>query len=278
MHHEINFRLQQRGVTLIEMIVAIVVMGVLVALTSMFVRNQVTSYMDIAARADLADEADTAVRRLTRDFQAALPNSVRMPVGGTTIIEFVPIEDAGRYRAQKGVLADDELDFASLDNSFEVFGPPVTVQAGDQLVISNLGIAGADFYAGDTRRPLTSVGSLNTLIYTVGAAQFPFASPQSRFQVVSTPVTYAFEAATRTLWRYSGYAIQPVQVVTIAGLDALAGVTKVALATDVDVANSSFAFAAAALQRNAIVSIRLTLTRNGEGVVLFQQLNIFNSP
>jgi MSHA biogenesis protein MshO len=275
MHHEINFRWQQRGVTLIEMIVAIVVMGVLVALTSMFVRNQVTSYMDIAARADLADEADTAVRRLTRDFQAALPNSVR---ASGNFVEFVPIIDAGRYRAQKGVLADNELDFASLDNSFEVFGPPVTVHANDQLVISNLGIAGADFYAGDTRRPLTSVGSLNTLTYTVGAAQFPFASPQSRFQVVSTPVTYAFEAATRTLWRYSGYAIQPVQVVTIAGLDALGGVTKVALATDVDVANSSFAFAAAALQRNAIVSIRLTLTRNGEGVTLFQQLNIFNSP
>jgi MSHA biogenesis protein MshO len=277
MHRETDTPFRQTGVTLVEMIVAIVVMGILVAITSMFVRNQVTSYTDVAARADLADEADTAVRRLTRDLQAALPNSVR--VSGN-FMEFVPIRDAGRYRAQKGVPADNELDFtSSTDNSFEAFGPPVTVANGDQLVINNLGIAGADFYAGDTRRALAApFGALNTLTYTVGASQFPFASSQSRFQVVSTPVTYAFDAANRTLWRYSGYAIQPAQVVTLAGLDGLAGVTKVALATDVDAANSSFSYAAAALQRNAIVSIRLVLTRNGESVTLFEQVNIFNSP
>lgn len=272
-----DFHRRQAGVTLVEMIVAIVVMGILVAITSMFVRNQVTAYTDVAARADLADEADTAVRRLTRDLQAALPNSVR--VSGN-FMEFVPIKDAGRYRAQKGVPADNELDFtSSTDNSFEVFGPPVTVANGDQLVINNLGIAGADFYAGDSRRALTApFGALNTLTYTVGAAQFPFASTQSRFQVVSTPVTYAYDAANRTLWRYSGYPIQAAQVVTLAGLDGLGGVTKVALATDVDVANSSFSYAAAALQRNAIVSIRLVLARNGESVTLFEQVNIFNSP
>lgn len=281
MHHETETRSAQRGVTLVEMIVSIVVMGILVALTSMFVRNQVTSYTDVALRTDLADEADTAVRRLSRELQAALPNSVR--VSGN-FMEFVPIKDAGRYRAQKGIPTDDELDFTTLDNSFEVFGPPVSVQAGDQLVIANLGIAGANFYAGDTRRPLTSTGSLNTLTYTVGAAQFPFSSSQGRFQVVSTPVTYAFDAANRTLWRYSDYPIQSTQVTTIAGMDGLPGVsqpnvTKAALATDVDVANSSFTYdTAAALQRNAIVSVRLALARNGEGVTLFQQVNVFNSP
>ena len=277
MHRETDFPFRQTGVTLIEMIVAIVVMGILVAITSMFVRNQVITYTDVAARADLADEADTAVRRLTRDLQAALPNSVR--VSGN-FMEFVPIRDAGRYRAQKGVPADNELDFtSSTDNSFEVFGPPVTVANGDQLVINNLGIPGATIYDLSSSCDLVApFGTLNTLTYPPGCWQGRYPSSQGRFQVVSRPVTYAFEAATRTLWRYSGYAIQSGQVTTIAGLDALAGVTKAALATDVDVANSAFSFAAAALQRNAIVSIRLVLTRNGESVTLFEQVNIFNSP
>lgn len=281
MHPEADYRATQRGVTLVEMIVAIVVMGILVALTSMFVRNQVTSYTDVAQRAELADQADTALRRIMRDLQSAVPNTVR---GTGTVIEFVPIRDAGRYRAQggttNGVAATNILDFtSSTDSSFEVLGPGVTVVAGDQLVIENLGIAGADFYAGDTRRALTSTGSnLTTLTYTVVPSQFPLNSGLSRFQVAGTPVTYAFDAATRTLWRYSGYAIQPAQVTTIAGLDALAGVTKAALATDVDGAASSFSFVAAALQRNAIVSVRLALSRNGESVTVFQQANIYNEP
>lgn len=271
----------QRGVTLVEMVVAIVVTGILVALTSMFLRNQITSYTDVALRADLADEADTAVRRIMRDFRSAVPNSLR---GSASVVEFVPMRDGGRYRAEAGTTAGlsatNHLDFSSsTDNSFEVLGPGVTVQAGDLLVIQNLGIAGADFYAGDTRRALTSTGTgLATLTYTVGASQFPFSSAQSRFQVATTPVTYAFEAATRTLWRYSGYPIQSAQVTTIAGLDALAGVSKAALATDVDVANSSFSYTAAALSRNGIISVRLTLSRNGESVTLFQQANVFNSP
>lgn len=271
----------QRGVTLVEMIVSIVVMGILVALTSMFVRNQVTSYTDVAQRAELADQADTAVRRIMRDLQSAVPNTVR---GTGTVIEFVPIRDAGRYRAQggttNGVAATNILDFTSAtDGSFEVLGPGVTVVSGDQLVVENLGIAGANYYAGDTRRALTSVGAnLTTLNYTVGGSQFPLNSGLARFQVAGPPVTYAYEAATRTLWRYSGYTIQSAQVTTIAGLDGLGGVTKAALATDVDVASSSFSYTAAALQRNAIVSVRLTLSRNGESVSLFQQANIYNEP
>jgi len=277
MRRATDSRRHESGVTLIELIVAIVVMGVLVTLSGMFVRGQVDAYLDIGQRADLADQADTAMRRIMRDLQSAVPNSVRVT---GSFLEFVPIRDAGRYRAQKGVPADNELDFTSAaDNSFEVFGPGVTVVAGDQLVISNLGIAGADYYAGDTRRPLTSTGSnLSVLAFNIAGGQFPFSSAQNRFQIAMPPVSYAYEAATRTLWRYSGYAIQSAQPASIAGLDALPGVTKAALATDVDVPNSFFSYGAAALTRNAIVSVRLTLSRNGESVTLFQQINVFNSP
>ena len=72
-------RKMQAGVTLVEMIVAIVITGILLSLTSMFVRNQVDSYTDVARRTDLVDTANTAVRRMARDLATALPNSPRVP-------------------------------------------------------------------------------------------------------------------------------------------------------------------------------------------------------
>lgn len=260
--------------TLIEMIVAIVVTGILVALTAMFMRNQVQSYTDVATRAQLVDEADTALRRMARDLQSALPNSVRVTGG---FIEFVPVLDAGRYRAETGAGAGNPLDFSTADGSFDVLGPGVTVAAGNQLVVYNLGIPGGDVYDGSSRRALTSFGSgLSTLTYTVGAAQFTLASPQNRFQIVGQPVTYALDGAG-TLWRYTGYGFQAAQVATIAGLGALPGVTRSALVTGVTAA-STFTYVAGALQRNGVVAVRLVLARNGETVDLLHQIGIQNTP
>ena len=65
-----------RGVTLIEMIVAIVVTGILLSVVSLFTRNQIMAYFDVDARTELADAADTALRRSARELQEALPNSI----------------------------------------------------------------------------------------------------------------------------------------------------------------------------------------------------------
>ena len=152
-----SFPAAARGFTLVEMIIAIVITGILVSIVGMFGRRQIDSYIDVSNRADLADAADTALRRIARDLQAALPNSVRQDATGN-FLEFVPIRDAGRYRAELGGGAsDDPLDFTSgSDNSFDVFGPPVTISAGDQLVIFNLGQTGSDDHAGTSRRAATA--------------------------------------------------------------------------------------------------------------------------
>jgi MSHA biogenesis protein MshO len=259
-----------RGVTLIEMIVAMVVLGILIGVVGMFVRNQVTSYFDVAARTELSDAADSALRRISRELQAALPNSVRVSADSLTL-EFVPIRDAGRYRAQRGVPADNHLDFASTtDNSFEVFGPAVTAVNGDSLVVYNLGIPGADVYAGDTRRALTSFGSLNTLAYSVGGTQFPLPSPQNRFQIVTPPVTFRCDLGTGVVRRHAGYGFQAVQPEPPVG-----GATSILVD---GVTACSFAYAPGAQQRNGLVSMRLTLSRNGEAVTLLHQVNVVNTP
>ena len=229
----------QRGFTLVEAVMVIVLTGIIAAVVAVFIQGPVQGYFDTVRRSQASDVADFALRRVARDLQTALPNSMRSTDASNYFLEFLPVRSAGRYRAA-GDGGTDMLDIANpvVDNSFGVLSPGVSVSTGDSIVIYNTGQTGADAYAGTNRRAVSSTTpalptSAATNIVLAAGAQFPRDSSSYRFQVVSTPVTYACEAATGTLWRYSGYAIQAAQPISIATLDSLASVVKAALATNV---------------------------------------------
>lgn len=266
-----------RGFTLVEMIIAIVITGVLVGMVSIFGKRQIDAYFDVSNRAQLSDAADTALRRVARDLQSALPNSVRND--SANFLEYVPIIDAGRYRADVGgSAADDPLDFTdNTDGSFDVLGPTVTIPAGDQLVIFNLGQPGSDVYEGSSRRAATAGVNLSKVTFAPAGTQFPLASPQHRFQIVGAPVTYecAANAANPQLgsvlrhWNYGFQDPQPTSF-TAAGNQ-----TAVLVG---DVSECSFSYTPAVLQRNGLVVLHLKLTRNGETVDLLHQVEMLNTP
>src|SRR3989344_5071783 len=122
--HSASLYWLQRGFTLMEAIVVIMITGIIAVAVITFVREPILAYLDTARRAEVSDEADTAVRRIARDVQNALPNSVR--VSGTQFLEFVPITAAGRYRAGDPP-PGDPLDFTVPDatSAFDVLGPTV---------------------------------------------------------------------------------------------------------------------------------------------------------
>jgi MSHA biogenesis protein MshO len=257
----------------------IAITGIVAAMVAIFVRQPIDAYLDTARRAELADAADTALRRIAREVQRSLPNSVRVDATGA-YLEFLPLSAGGRYRAaQSSTGTGDFLDFASAtDGSLDVLGPPVTLTAGDQLVIYNLGLPGADAYEGSNRRAVTTLGAVGNIGYTVGASQFPFASPSNRFHVVSTPVTYVcapVAGGAGTLRRYSGYAIQTLQ-------PSNAAAAPLALAANASLADGvsacSFSYTAAASQRNGLLTMRLTLASGGESITLLHQVHVDNSP
>lgn len=284
---DMPMRADQRGFTLVEMVIVIVITGILGGTVAMFITLPVQGYIDTVRRAELTDIADTAVRRMARDIRGALPNSVR--VGGAgSFLEFVPIKAAGRYRADVDAAgAGDPLDFSSsADASFDVLGPPVAVAAGDSVVIYNQGSPDYDVYnapgATSSRRAAAApFGTVNSVAFNPAGARFAFASPGSRFQVAGTPVTYACDLPNATLWRYSGYAIQAAQPATIAALDALAGVAKAALATRVSAC--ALAYDTVVLQNNGLVVITLAISQavvggGAETVTLQHQVSLANTP
>ena len=67
---------RERSVTLVELAVTIVIVGIIVAAVIFFLSPMQQS-ADIAMRAELSDIADNALQRIGRDVKLALPNSVR---------------------------------------------------------------------------------------------------------------------------------------------------------------------------------------------------------
>lgn len=262
----------QRGVTLIELVMVIVVTGIIAAGVAVFIQRPVEGYIDAGRRASLTDEADTALRRITRDLRNALPNSVRVDASGK-FIEYIETTSGGRYRAEPtSGGAGNILDFTTADTSFDVLGPaPAT---GNDIVVYNLFNSGAtsNAYSGDNRATLGSVGA--TVVF--GSKLFPESSPARRFHIVSGPVTYGCTGGQ--LLRYSGYGYNEPQVAPPTG-----GSSAV-LAGNVDVGECSFSYTAGSLsERTATVSIVLQINSAAAGgtvekVRLFQQVQIGNAP
>ena len=106
---------RDRGFTLIEMSIVIVLTSIIASAVAVFIRLPVQGYVDTARRAEMSDEADTALRRLGRDLRLALPNSVRVTDSGATI-EILLTKIGGRYRIEsEGTATADALNFSATD-------------------------------------------------------------------------------------------------------------------------------------------------------------------
>lgn len=270
------------GFTLIEAIMVIAITGILAGIVAVFISGPVGGYLDSARRAELTDQADVALRRITRDVRLALPNSLRVTnAGGINYIEFIMTASGGRYRFEDdGSTGGDFLSYTSAaDASFDMLGPAPTppIAANDFIVIYNLGPgnAPADAYTGGNRAQVQSIaGNGITLTANPFASQSPpLPSPNNRFQVVpgaTRAVTYACPSATAgNLTRQWNYGFNAAQVTPPAGG------SSTTLAGNVI---CSVEYQANATGRNGLLYITLTLTDGGESVGLFQQIHVDNVP
>lgn len=272
--------MRSKGFTLIEMILAMIVTGILAGMVAVFVTKPVGGYVDTAARADLADAADTALKRMMRDLRLALPNSIRVDASGN-YIELLLARTGGRYlAAEDNPSSGHVLDFSNSANlSFEVIGSNMP-SVGDSVVVYNLGpgLTPADAYcsgsACNNRATVAGVsGSTVTLSSNPFALESPsMPSPGHRFIAVSTPVTYG--CSNGNLTRYWNYAISANQPLPPSGG------SSALLATGVT--NCVFSYANMANIRSGLVGLGLTLSNpdsaNAGSVTLFEQIHVDNAP
>lgn len=294
----------QRGFTLVEMIIVIVITGIIAGMVAMFIRAPVQGYVDSARRAEMTDIADTALRRMGRDLRTAVPNSVRMPTpAGSTYFEFLPTQDGGRYRvADVGAGAcgagGNELSFDAVDTCFEIIGAEMDFLAGDAVIVGSAQSDGSLPYqlptsATSVRRMIApaGVGAAQSAVRITSTLKFPDSSKLEghRFAVVPTgqqAVTYACIGApgvdangdgNMTLMRYWGYGFIPNPANAVP--PAFSGQTSVPLTAILAQRVSACNFVYNTdNQRNSLVAVRLEISRGNESVNLYHEVHINNIP
>lgn len=265
-----------RGFTLVEAIIVIAITGILGGVVALFMRNSVENYVDSAARAEMTDVADLALRRISRELRLALPNSVTVSPDRRTL-QFLITKTGGRYidvaDAPPAALLPLDFNPATQALTFNMAGAAPTgrqaIRAGDFIAVFNIGVAPADAYSGGNIARVTAVnGTAITLANNPFANAVPqMPSPSSRFQVVTGTVTYVCTPAAGGAGNLTRFSSPNIGVVGTGAL--LANM----------VSGCGFDVAVMANTNAALVSVSLALARsNGENISLVRQVHVDNTP
>ena len=294
------------GFSLVELVLVTLLTGILAAITFTLISGPLTASVDTARRAELTDLAETTLTRMTRELRLGLPNSFRIATAPNIVaVEMLRTLDGGRYRALPAagappgcgaVAAEDPLEFVCADPQLDVLGQltrltdivtgadcVTTPDLADCMVVFNTGAAGAnDAYAGDNIASITSAvddggfdGSdrlvLSNARLTGGQAAFPLESPNQRFHIVDTPVSFVCNTATGEISRFFDYGITAAQSTAPGGSSNL-------LVNNVT--GCDFDYDPGTATRGALVTLSLTLTEpdSGAAVTLVQQVHLSNLP
>ena len=266
----------QGGVTLIELTMVIAIIGVITTVASVFIKSPIDAYVDSARRAALTDTADTAMRRIARDVRKALPNSARIP--NSQCLEFIPTKVAGRYRGTVDVLSTgDILNFVALDSSFNMLGlndelpADQKIEAGDIVAVYNLGVSGADAYAGDNTSLVLGVAddiARKEATLSISPKLFPLASGGQRFYVIPKAESIVSYVCSGGQLLRTVRAFDPTVATCPASGAILAN----------NVASCMFAHDVSDLQRNEQVQLNVTFSDGGESISLYHQVHLSNWP
>ena len=120
---------QQCGFTLVELIIVVVITGIVAGMVAVFIQRPIEGYFDTVRRAVLSEEADSALRFVSRDLRSALPNSIAC--AGDSV-SFVAIRSGGRFReAATAAGGGTPLLFGSESTTFDFIGNGASATASD---------------------------------------------------------------------------------------------------------------------------------------------------
>ncbi|EMQ2876010.1 type II secretion system protein [Vibrio navarrensis] len=259
----------QRGFTLIEMVISIILLAVVGLFLGSVIRQGLSIYVDSSAREALIQQGRFVTERLSRELREAVPNSVLVANG---CIEFLPITNSAIYSElpsslapsttirllpiEKSLAADERLVVYPLDG--EALRQAVSSAAQTAQVATDV-----DFTSPNDRTMVN--------VTLTQAASFERQSPARRVYFYRTPVAFCYE--NNRIYRYAGYGLDREDL-DPSKLRALS--TGVLMAENLS--QASFEVAEPELQRNGLIKIELIFADRGEEVRFDHDALIYNTP
>lgn len=233
-----------RGLTLIEMVVALAVLGVIAMMALPIIELPVRGWTEAGARRELASDLRLARVRLDDDLQRALPGSARhRQVGARHFLEVMLVRATARARdgTHAGALQcpvcglpgnDDSLQAGCNETCFTTLGPWVgdPLQPGTDWLVVNPrqpGLPGDPYVGGGAIVPAGIKSRILAVTPIAGGTRVDIApknfstlAPSRRVWAVSEAVSYECDPVAGRLLRHRGYAMQAVQPVAFAAANA----------------------------------------------------------
>ena len=246
--------MKQRGFTLIEIIVTIVVVAVIGLAIAGFVEYGMKGYVDTIERQKVQVKGQFVVEKMSREISHAVPNSFDssiMPASAFAqkCLTFYAIKYSGFYHFDE---ASDELNFIIgqdrpiLDtNDFLIIHPTTNSELG----------------AGSTKRiAVSGLASANN-VFTASGVSLSSRSIAQRHYIYDGNAAVSYCLVNDTIQNQ--------------GLIQRNGVT---VADSINYAQSNFRYEEPSLQRGGVIHIDLVLEQNSEVSVYQQDVQVLNAP
>ena len=247
----------QKGFTLVELVIVIVIAGILAVGSVQFVGQATQGYSDAADRQQLATIGWIASEKITRELRNALPNSVRLSAADTCI-EFVPVTGGSHYKTLPTSTTPRTITAIASGFSSAPTNTRIAVYPTEDSAV--YGQANPGPISTSIISSLSTASSIDT-ITLAGDFDFLSESPERRFYFVQDPVTYCISAGR--LNRFSGY-----------GFSGPKGTPQIIVDK---VQSGTFNVVPASLTRNAVVAMHFVLV-GGATHIVDQEVQSRNVP
>ncbi len=242
---------QQRGFTLVELVITIVVVAIMMMGIAGFIQLGAKGYSDTVQRQHLQNQARFVVEKLTREIRHAVPNSFSVTQDATDgqCLHFMPIRYVGFYQ-QLPSQTSDEFEFITVSNDDSI---TVNNLAGLRLVLNP--------NSPDDLRSVSQSQSLNNASLAGSIAK-----------VVLDNVFASGSVAKRVyLFDQNGW-------VNYCLIDSRILRNDIQVASELDSNNSEFAIDESSLTRSGLVHFKFTFRKQDEVSVYNQDVQVLNVP
>lgn len=247
-----------KGFTLIELVVVIIILSAIGIATSSYLATGVTIYTDVADRDKSINSLRFVIERMRREVGNALPNSA---VVENNCLTFTPIVASSLYGSDFPIfpLSASSASIATIAKNSDGTNK---IQEDDRAVVyilkrDDLGLV--DSYG--KNKPVSINSAQNVIIFTNtdanGVVNYPLGSPAKRIYFIrdNNDISYCFE--NNQIKRSDADAQNVLMAKNITG---------------------SFTVEQATLQRNSLVQAKFLLDFDGQEAAFEETLHIINVP